>query len=129
MTVLNVGYFSEPAANARLNFLPLAFRVITVTGYWIAIVGLALVTLHSIRQLVAVSRLHAAATSIDIFEPGAVTAFSRLTSATAIGIVVLSLPYVLQTGTNSDSPFSVAVGLFFLAMAVTAFVVPPDRAA
>jgi hypothetical protein len=87
-----------------------------------------LLVYHTIRQLRLVSRLHADATRVDLFQPAPLYAFSRLTSRTAIGLVLLVIPFGGTTyfaGENAfDHATSIVVTTALLTAALLSFAVP-----
>ena len=93
-----------------------------------ALVALIFVLLyHTVRQLRLVSKIHGMAPEINLFRPAPMYAFSRLTSRTAIGLVVLIIPFNGPL-TLSTSALDYVVVLtfpgFILATALLAFVWP-----
>jgi hypothetical protein len=95
-----------------------------------AMVMLAVATLHRLR---GVGRLHAMATRIDLFAPGPLHAFSRLTAWTGIGLLglgglVVTLIVVLQP--PPLRAIILGLGQFFvvlfaiLGLAIASFVLP-----
>jgi hypothetical protein len=79
-----------------------------------------------VRQLHIVSGLNEEATSIDLFQPDAVHAMSRLTARSAIGIVLLALLMSLPVGV-SEQTWMVTLAVFtapMLLLALAAFIVP-----
>jgi hypothetical protein len=82
----------------------------------------AVLIYHTIHQLRLVSRIHALASRVDLFEPAPLYAFSHLTARTGIGLVVLTAySFLIDPSTNV-----VAVGLTALValVAAAAFVLP-----
>lgn len=94
--------------------------VVTIAGF--AIGGAFFV--HVIYQLRLVSRIHASARTIDLFDAEPLYSFSRLTVRTAIGIllaqylVLLSLPVEIRSGTILIPQAALAV------LAVVVFIWP-----
>ncbi len=95
----------SPAPFSLELILAVVYTALTVAAFFV-------LALHTIRQLRQVSRLHAAASTINLFQPRPTYAFSRLTSRTAIGVLAflyfdflvnpptsgVSLPYFTLTG-------------------------------
>lgn len=82
---------------------------------------------HTVRQLRLVGRIHAQAKRINLFRPGPLYAFSRLTSQTAIGLALLAIPF--GGGLSAASSTLDYVSLFgisglILGVAVLAFFLP-----
>ena len=125
--VVTGGFFSDDAALRRFAEHPPAVAVGQVVAWWLAIAAAALVILHTVRQLRAVGGLHAAATSIDLFEPGPIIAFSRLTSATAF--VLLIVPVLIAAsatleGVTDASAFDIVQQVTIILLAVATFLIP-----
>lgn len=79
-------YLSDPEASQVVGLSPVA-----LVGRWLFesffTALLILLVVQAIRQLRLVSRLHAAATEIDLFHPAPLHAFSRLTSLTGLAMI------------------------------------------
>jgi hypothetical protein len=118
--VITLGYFSDPRTQAAWDLVAPSVRVVTLIEYWTAVAALAVLIVHTIRQLRAVSQLHAAAKAVDLFEPGPLTAFSRLTAATAVGILVIAVPFTFPLEIN----FALANAIGFMLLAGASFVLP-----
>ena len=92
------------------------------------VIGLLIV--HDIRQLRLVGRLSALAANVDIFKPAPVTAFSRLTAVTAIGILafvallVATIPISVALASESVIPGEIASATAMTVLAVASFVLP-----
>lgn len=120
-------YVADPVGAGVVGFSPpqLALRGLS-EGFSSAV--LLLIVLQLGRQLRTVDAIVASATRVDLFQPGPVYAFSRLTSRTAIALVVLigtSTAVAAPTALNSTSlvlwgPWIVGIPLF----AIAAFVLP-----
>jgi hypothetical protein len=106
-----MGAETLPVAVDRLPLLALGmvFTEFTVACFLI-------VVLHTVLQLRQVSELHRVATTINLLQPRPTYAFSRLTSRTAIGVVVfLYLDFVVN-------PPATGVALPYFAFVVAATV-------
>lgn len=90
--------------------------------------GLVLILIyHTIRQLRLVGRIHARAERINLFRPGPLYAFSRLTSQTAIGLVPLLIPFgsgLPSAVTTLDYVVLLSMCGLILGVAVLAFFLP-----
>ncbi len=96
-------YAADPVASQVVGLSPVA-----LAGRWLFesffSALLLILVVQALRQLRLVSRLHAAATHIDLFHPSPLHAFSRLTALTGlalIGVIVggtLLNPALLSTG-------------------------------
>jgi hypothetical protein len=83
---------------------------------------LAVLIYHTIHQLRLVSRIHAMASRIDLFEPAPLYAFSHLTARTGIGLVVLTVfSFIVDPSINV---LGVALTALVLVVAAGAFVLP-----
>ena len=71
--------------------IPAAVGTVTWTLWWTAMGAMALAVFYTLRQLSWVSRLYAAATSVDLFDAQPINAFSRLTATSAMGILVIGI--------------------------------------
>ncbi|MEO8626175.1 MAG: hypothetical protein ABI452_05685 [Candidatus Limnocylindrales bacterium] len=127
--VLNVSYFGT-IRPLRLP-LPVSVELASAALYLLAAASIALLIVQDLRQLRLVSRLSALAANVDIFKPGPVTALSRLTAASAIGIVAFVAAYGFSTGltvpTAQESvpfPAFIAEELALILLAVASFVLP-----
>jgi hypothetical protein len=121
--VITIGYFSDPNEAAYILSRPLVEQAVVLMTNWlsIAITGVLLVSI--VRQLSAVSRLHRLAT-VDLFDPGPAHAFARLTSATAIGVILFTAVVLADPAAASDTIlFSVQAGALLL-VAAAAFGLP-----
>jgi len=83
---------------------------------------LAVLIYHTIHQLRLVSRVHALASRIDLFEPAPLYAFSNLTARTGIGLVLL-VAYGFLIDPTINVGAVVLTGLI-LVVAAAAFVLP-----
>ncbi len=99
--------------------------------WWMALGAMALAVFYTLRQLRWVSRLYAAATSIDLFDTQPINAFSRLTATSAMGILVIGLvmmgPWEEPSSTGQDAAgFLLDLGPLplLLPVAVASFVLP-----
>jgi hypothetical protein len=91
---------------------------------------LGVVIVHALRQLLVVRHLHAIASSIDIFRPGPVHAFSRLTAVSALGVASLAIVYATATevavrAAGQTQPLAqMAQEMLLLGFAAALFVLP-----
>jgi hypothetical protein len=83
---------------------------------------LAVLIYHTVRQLRLVSRIHARASRIDLFEPRPLHAFSELTARTGIGLLVLmAYSYLIDP---SVTVVGVGLTVLIIVVAASAFVLP-----
>ncbi len=90
--------------------------------------GLVLALLfQTARQLRLVSRIHASAPRVNLFRPGPLYAFSRLTSRAAMGIAILVVPFgvnLTQAGSALDVIMTTSAMSMILVVAVLSFIWP-----
>lgn len=121
--LITIAYFSDPNEAAHILSRPFVEQAIILLTNWlsIAITGVLLVSI--LRQLSAVSKLHRLAV-VDLFDPGPAHAFARLTSATAIGIVLFTVLVLADPAAASDTILFAAQAGALLVIAVAAFGLP-----
>jgi hypothetical protein len=125
--VVAIGFLTDDAAVRRFQSHWPSIAAGQAVAWVIATAAAALVIFHSVRQLRAVGRLHAAATFIDLFESGAIIAFSRLTSATAIALLIVPVLILASgrfEGVTDTSGFDIAQHVAIILLAVATFVIP-----
>ncbi|MDQ3871979.1 MAG: hypothetical protein M3301_10255 [Chloroflexota bacterium] len=112
---------SDPP-DAGIGTLSLA---VLIGGFLVEALTIALFAVliyHTIHQLGMVSRIHALASRIDLFEPGPLYAFSHLTARTGIGLVVLTAySFLIDPSIN---PVAVGLTALVAVVAAAAFVLP-----
>lgn len=115
------GFFISPAALLMRSPSSIWF------DYLIAIVvntGLYVFVYHSVHQLRVVTTLYARHTQVDLFQPGAVRAFSALTAQTAIAGVLTAYVWFATEANFTGNPVSFSVFLILLLLAGVTFVAP-----
>ena len=85
--------------------------------------ALALLVVHTLGQLRQVGRLLAKVARVDLLDPGPINAFSRLTAATAGGILTIGVFFAVVDSSN-PSWFGIGVELAIALLAVAFFVLP-----
>ncbi|MDL2334738.1 MAG: hypothetical protein QFC55_01735 [Chloroflexota bacterium] len=126
--VLNVSYFGT--IRPLRPPLPVTVELASAILYALVAASIGLLVVHDIRQLRLVSRLSALAANVDIFKPAPLTALSRLTAATAIGIITFVAVYALTAGITVPTaeqaalPVFIAEEIVMSAFAVASFVLP-----
>ena len=121
--LMTIAYFSDPNEAAHILARPLVEQVVVLLTNWLAI-GMGGILLISImRQLWAVSRLHRRAV-VDLYDPGPAHAFARLTSATAIGVILFAAVLLGDPAAASDTILFGFQAGFLLFLAVIAFALP-----
>jgi len=126
VVAVTVGYVLDPTSGPRLLARSLLSIAAAFVGYWLSVACLAILILHTVRQLWLVSRLHAVATMIDLFNPVPINALARLTAATAVGIVLAAIPFTVQLPefSGQGSFFGLITGILLLLLAVASFALP-----
>jgi hypothetical protein len=117
--VVYVPLLSRGLGLPAIVLLALALRILAV------VLAFALATAliyHTVHQLRLVTRVHALATNIDLFEPHTLGAFSELTARTGLGVALL-VAYSFLQDPETDLVVGVLLGIA-LAAAVAAFVLP-----
>jgi len=108
----------------RPTRVPLPFEIERITAPLWGATGFVcgIVVLHTIKQLRLVSKLSAVARNVDIFKPGPINAFSRLTAVSALGLIAFLVAFMIS---NPDQPIPFVVQeIALLAVAVASFVLP-----
>jgi hypothetical protein len=113
-------YASDPPD--AVDALQPAVLVATVVAEALTIGILAVLIYHTIHQLRLVSRIHALASRIDLFDPAPLYAFSNLTARTGIGLVLL-IAYGFLIDPTINIVAVVLTGLVSV-VAAAAFVLP-----
>jgi hypothetical protein len=101
-----------------------AFQVAALALSGVTIAPVAVLIYHTIHQLRLVSRIHALAPRIDLFQSPPLYAFSLLTARTGLGWAAL-LVFSWVTDPRIE-PIGVALTVLILAVACAAFVLPLD---
>lgn len=101
---------------------------------WLALVDLVIYALvfgliavfvyHTLRQLSLVSRIHASAPNINLFQPIPLYAFSRLSAQTGVGLLLLNSFSILTDQTTFVNPALNALTIFTSLVAVACFILP-----
>jgi len=88
----------------------------------LASLALGIVVMHTIRQLRLVSRLSAVARNVDIFKPGPINSFARLTAVSAIGLIAFVVAFMLY---SPEQPIAYVIQeSAVLVIAAASFVLP-----
>jgi hypothetical protein len=102
--------------------LPPEIEIVSAPLWGLTAAALGLAILHTITQLWLVSRLSGLARNVDIFKPGAINAFSRLTAVSALGLIAFVVVFVLFSP-EQPLPYIIQESVV-LAIAVLSFVLP-----
>lgn len=121
-----VGYITDPVGSGIVGLSP---ALLVVRYVWETFISAAFLILfyHSFRQLRLVDRLHGKLGAIDLFDQGSLYGFSRVTSQTAIGLIVLAVPGIFLIPEGAGAGFliiSLAWYAAVAAIALAAFVLP-----
>jgi hypothetical protein len=117
---VNAVFFGSPSSAA---FAPtVVVNAIGVILWEIAVALGAITLVFALRQLRMVSRLHRLATNVDVFEPGPINAFSRLTAATSLGLLLVAFLLVGPSATYALS--NLLTGVVLILVAIASFVLP-----
>jgi hypothetical protein len=121
-----LGYALDPVSSGivGLSAFSLALR-----GVWETIVGALFLILlyHTIRQLRLIGRMHERLGAIDLFAQAPLYALSRLTSQTAVGLILLLIPSLFLLPSDADISYILITGVWYggsVVMAFAAFLVP-----
>ncbi len=121
-----VGYITDPVGSGIAGLSPELLLIRFVWESFISAVFLILFV-HSYRQLRLVDRMHSMLGAIDLFDQGPLYGFSRVTSQTAVGLIVLTVPGIFLIPEGSAGGFLIiSLGWYgaVAAVAVAAFVLP-----
>ena len=120
IAVVSAGYyvFVRPIRAA----MPLEIEVVAAPLWGLTSIAVGLVIMHTITQLRLVSHMSTIAKNIDIFKPGSLNAFSRLTAVSALGLIAFIVAFVLF---SPAQPLAYVVQeAAILVVAVGSFVLP-----
>lgn len=121
IVINNVGAGSDGGTGAPVE-PPLTG--IVLTAFWtVTISALGLLLLHTLRQLRQVRRLLARVARVDLLDPTPINAFSRLTAATAGGILTIGVLFAVVDASDSSS-YGIGIELVFILIAIAFFVLP-----
>lgn len=118
--ILNAGSGGDATALAAI---PPVTGVVLAAFWSVTISSLGLLILHTLGQLRQVRRLLARAARVDLLDPGPVNAFSRLTAASAGGLLTIGVLFALVDA-GDPSLSGIAAELAFALIAVAFFVLP-----
>ena len=121
--VVTVGYFSDPRELTHLLSRPLIEQAVILVINWLSIGLAATLLAHIVLQLRTVAQLHRLA-AIDLFHAGPAHAFARLTSATAIGILVFGVVAITDPVASRDNLYYAAQAIGYVLLAVAVFGLP-----
>jgi hypothetical protein len=116
--------FASELPGAGLGTLSPAFAIgrFVIEGITFALLGVLIY--HTTHQLRLVSRIHALASRIDLYEPAPLYAFSHLTARTGVGLVLLTAySFLIDPSINL---LAIALTALVLLVAAAAFVLPAE---
>ncbi len=124
-----LGYLLDPVASGVAGLT--TGGLIARLGWETFITSLFLVLVyHTIRQLRLVDRIHERISRIDLFDQGPLYGFSRVTSRTGIGLILLLAPGLLLIPAEAGVTYLAITFVWYalaVAMAAAAFVLPLRR--
>jgi hypothetical protein len=113
-----LGFLSDPVGAGIVGYSPvaLAFR-----WFWESLIAAIFLILiyHTVRQLRLIARIHERVNRIDVFDQARLYAMSKVTSGTAIGLVVLLVPSLFLLPQSAGVSY-VAITIAWYAIAVAA---------
>ena len=121
-----IGYVTDPVGSGIVGLSAGSLLLRFVWELFISAAFLILIY-HTYRQLRLVDQLHARLGTIDLFDQGPLYGFSRVTSQTAIGLIVLVVPGIFLIPAGAGAGFliiSLAWYALAAAVAVAAFILP-----
>jgi hypothetical protein len=104
--------------------MPIVLSIVGFGGVLFGYISFALLFYHTIRQLRLVSLIHSQATSVNLFQPQPLYAFSNLTLRTAVALVLLSYYIVAVSSRVSMGPATVGLLGINLSLSVALFTLP-----
>jgi hypothetical protein len=119
-----VGLLVSPAEMLGPAGTPIVLSIVGFAGALFADMTFALLFYHTIRQLRLVSLIHSTATSVNLFQPQPLYAFSTLTLRTAVALVLLSYYIVAVSSGVSMGPATVGLLGINLSLSVALFTLP-----
>ncbi|MEO8470383.1 MAG: hypothetical protein ABI573_12040 [Chloroflexota bacterium] len=124
--VTALSYASDPVGSGIVGYTPLELAVRFGWESFITAVFLILIY-HTLRQLRLTSQIHEQLGRVDLFDQAPLYAMSRLTSTTAIGLVLLSAPGLFLIPQDAGVSYLIISFAWFGgsgAIAAAAFVLP-----
>lgn len=126
LVITLLGYASDPVGAGIVGYsIPaLAFR-----GFWETLITAIFLVLiyHTVRQLRLIPRLHERVRRVDVFDQSRLYAMSRVTSRTAIGLIVLLAPSLFLLPTNAGVSYWILTTAWYgfaVVVAAAAFFAP-----
>jgi len=107
------GFVGQPITGIGLSVL-----------WFLTNIALALLVVHTLRQLRQVGRLQAMVARVNLLDPGPINAFSRLTAATAGGILAIGVAFAAAGDSDDPSSFGIAIEVVIAMIAIAFFVLP-----
>jgi hypothetical protein len=126
-TVLTpIGYALDPVGSGVVGLSP---RDLVARDLWETLVASLFLILvyHTFRQLRLIARTHDRIERIDAFDQGPLYSMSRVTSRTAVGLVLLLLPSLFLIPSGADVAYIAISAVWYgvaVGIAALAFVLP-----
>lgn len=124
--VTPLGYAMDPVGAGIVGYSPqgLVFR-----WFWESLVTSVFLVLvyHTIRQLRLIGRIHEQVREVDVFDQGPLYAMSKVTSRTAIGLVILLVPSLFLLPSEAGVSYLVISAAWYgmaVVIAAAAFFLP-----
>lgn len=120
------GFITNPVGSGVAGLPPVAM-LITAVGWSLTLGLVAVLMYHTVRQLRAVSRIHAIAPNVNLFRLAPLYAFSQLTVRTSIAFIAIVATTVLVDAPAFENwPLVITVPFLVggIGVATAAFVVP-----
>lgn len=120
------GFITNPAGSGVAG-LPPGALILTAAGWSVTLGLVALLMYHTVRQLRAVSRIHAIAPNVNLFRLAPLYAFSQLTVRTSVAfIAIVATTLLIDAPTFDTRPLVITVPFLVggIGVATAAFVVP-----
>jgi len=125
LSLLLTAAFTLFALNSADVFSPLPVLFVVDVAIYVVVFGLTTVFVyHTLHQLRMVSRIHASARNVNLFQSTPLYAFSRLTAQSGIGLLLLNYFSILTDPATFVNPALMALVFFTSIVAVVCFVLP-----
>ncbi len=121
-----LGYLSDPVGSGIVGLEPWALGLRYVWETLISASFLLLVY-HTYRQLRLIDQLHHQIAAVDVFDQAPLYRFSRVTSQTAVGLILLLVPGILLVPADAGASTIVLSFAWYgaaVVVAIAAFVLP-----
>lgn len=89
--LMNVVWIAADPAGFQLTGKPTAYIALRLSTEMVLSAAIFVLVLQVLRQVVTIAGLHRSATHVDLIRPAPLHAFARLTSRTALGVIVFAV--------------------------------------